>query len=179
MAFTGLGSCGAHVSDATLGMTLLRSPVYAHHAPHPLEHERHTYQYTDQGLQHFHFLLLPHTGPWQESGIIQNAMLLNRPATKVVETFHEGILPQHFQGIEINVENVVLSCLKPAYDQNGMILRLWESCGRQTDALIRIPFLAQPFHACFAPYEIKTWRILPGQMPEECMLTEFPFKNEG
>lgn len=172
MAFAGCGIGGGHINGSTIGLTLLRSPVYAHHTPHSLAEDTFTYDYTDQGEHHFRFLMLPHTGSWQESPLTREALLLNCPAVKITETFHDGILPQNFSGINISADHVLLSCLKPAEDSGGLILRLWESTGRQAHADIDGPFLSQCIKADFQPFEVKTWRIKKGHPAEECLLTE-------
>ena len=173
MAFAVRGIGGAHVRDGMVGLTLLRSPVYVHHAPHVLEEETDIYDYTDQGIQCLQYRVIPHEGHWRDSNITRESLLLNLQAVKITETFHRGNLPQRFSGIEINVGNVLLSCLKFACDGDGIILRLWESCGKSTRARIRLTLLEQYIETEFGPYEVKTWRLRPGQCPEECLMTEF------
>ena len=170
IASTGIG--GSHVKDSTLALTLLRSPVYAHHAPHPLEASAESYDYTDQGIQRYHYCLMPHMGSWQNGSVVREALLLNRPAVKITETFHDGNLPGQYQGIAIDADNVLLSCLKPAYNGDGVILRLWEACGRRTKTTVQLPLFEQCIAAEFAPFEVKTWRLRTSRPAEECLLTE-------
>lgn len=178
MAFAVCGIGGAHVRDGVIGLTLLRSPVYVHHAPHVLEEGRDIYEYTDQGIRRLQYRVIPHEGRWQDSGIVRESLLLNLPVTKIVETFHKGNLPQRFGGMEINAENVLLSCLKEACDGDGVILRLRESSGERTRVRILLTLLKDCIETEFGPYEVKTWRLRPGQKPEECLMTEFPLRTE-
>ncbi len=174
MAILSCGIGGSHVEGSLAALTLLRSPVHSFHAPHPLDEPAEVYPYADQGCHAYHCQLLPHAGSWQDSDAVQKAMLLNRPAVKVTETFHKGSLPQRHQGIRIDADNILLSCLKPAYNGDGIILRLWETCGRKTRAAVELCLLGTAFTAELLPFEVKTYRLRPGQPPEECMMTELP-----
>ena len=165
---------GAHILDGVVGLTLLRSPIYAHHAPHVPENSLHICDHTDQGVHDFEFLMIPHSSSWQSACIPQQALLLNRPPVKVMETFHSGPLPQHLSAIHIDAPQILLSCWKPAYDGNGTVLRLWESSGAAADATITLPLLGLRFPASFTPYEVKTFRIDRANQVTPCTLTEFP-----
>lgn len=165
---------GAHILGGTVGLTLLRSPIYAHHAPHVPDNSQHVCDHTDQGVHDFEFLLIPHSGSWQSACVPQQALLLNRPPVKITETFHSGLLPQHLSAIHIDAPHVLLSCWKPAYDGNGTVLRLWESGGIAADTTITLPLLGLRFSASFTPYEVKTFRIDRANQVTPCTLTEFP-----
>lgn len=181
LAFTNNGKYAAHADGSTLGITVLRSPVYAFHDPHQLSAPIETYDITETGLQEFCYQLIPHSGSWQDGRVLQEALLLNQPAVKVVETFHDGPLPPSNSGISISEENIILSCLKPAYDGDGFILRLYEAYGRDTQALIGLPLTGQELTVHFSPFEAKTYRLDPSgsRQPAECTMTEFPNANEN
>ena len=51
------GKYSLDVNGIEIGLTVLRSPVYAHHIPHELQPER-DYPYMDQGIQRFQTLCL-------------------------------------------------------------------------------------------------------------------------
>lgn len=165
---------GAHIQDATVGLTLLRCPFYSNHAPNAPEDQPDDFGYTDQGLHTYRFLFIPHGGSWQDANIPQQALLFNRPPIKVTETFHTGPLPQHMEAIHIDQPNILLSCWKPAYDGNGTILRLWEAHGAATTACISLPLLSKTIAASFTPYEVKTFRIDTEGTVSSCSLIEFP-----
>src|SRR5690606_27119704 len=70
-----------------LGMTVVRSPVSAHHEPYlPLPAEEHEWQ--DQGVQRFRYALLPHDGDRVAARVSRAAAELEEPAIALVETDH-------------------------------------------------------------------------------------------
>jgi alpha-mannosidase len=144
---------------ADLGLTVLRSPIYAHHEPAKPQPEE-FYSYIDQGIQRFTYSLLPHSGSWAEAGTVQHAAALNQPLLTLAATFHpRGFLPQQNSFLQVDVENVVVSVLKKAEDRDGWILRAYETQKRATQATISLPIWKRQIAASFAPCEIKTFFI--------------------
>ena len=85
------GKYGFDVRDEEVGLTVLRSPIYAHHDPFvPLPDE--SYSFVDQGIQRFTYALLPHTGGWETAGTVRQAAEINQRPIVVMETYHEGPL---------------------------------------------------------------------------------------
>jgi alpha-mannosidase len=151
------GKYSFDAQGADLGLTVLRSPIYAHHAPAKPQPEEH-YSYIDQGIQRFTYGLLPHTGTWQQAGTVQRAAELNQPAIALAATFHpQGTLPQANSFVQINVENVIASALKKAEEGDGWIVRLYETAGHETRATLQLPFLRRKVGTTFNPCEIKTF----------------------
>jgi alpha-mannosidase len=139
----------------TLMLTLLRSPVYAHHMPKELE-EGADYSVVDQGVQEMKYSLYPHRGKWEETQLEVYSHLLNRPPVTVIETYHDGIFPQENSFIEISEKNIILSALKKAEASEDIILRLYEAHKIETEAVIRLPLLDREISLTFTPNEIKT-----------------------
>ena len=181
LAVTNNGRYAAHTDGSTLGITVLRSPVYAFHDPYRLPDPIETYDITDNGLQEFRYQLIPHSGSWQDGKVVQEALLLNQPAVKAAETFHAGPLPAAHSGFSVSEENIIVSCLKPAYDGDGFILRMYEAYGRDTEAVIRLPLSGQELTVHFSPFEVRTFRLDPdgSREPVECTMTEFPNAYES
>lgn len=163
---------GLDVLDSEIRLTLLRSPAYANHDPdHPVPERR--YQWMDQGIQTITCRLVPHAGAWQDAAIAHRAFELNVPPLCVNEYIHGGKLPAEGSFLEVEPDNIVLTVLKLAEDSDQLVLRGYETAGRPTGALIRLPMLAIEFRATFHPHEIKTWRLtLPGGAVEEVDLLE-------
>lgn len=151
---------------ADLGLTVLRSPIYAHHRPaEPQPGE--FYSYIDQGIQRFTYSLLPHAGSWREAGTVLQAAALNQPPIPLAATFHpQGTLPQQNSFLQVNVENVIVSVLKKAEDGNGWILRAYETQKRAAQATISLPAWRWEITASFGPCEIKTF-LLPFDPDED------------
>jgi alpha-mannosidase len=58
------------------------------------------------------------------------AELFNMPAQYVVETYHEGPLPLHMEGIEVTPAHVLISAIKKQEDDEGSVVRCYEAAGR-------------------------------------------------
>ncbi len=155
--------------DNTIALTALRSPVYAHHDPYELREDE-DYSYIDQGIQHFSYALIPHSGDWRKAGTIKAAALLNQPLTTTFETFHGGALPQRGGFLAVDCDNVIMTALKKSYRGDDIILRMYESAGVKTDAAIGV--LTSTFKAHFKPYEIKTFKIRADKSVREVNLLE-------
>ena len=140
-------------------LTVLRSPVYAHHNPYILDEEEDDYQFTDQGIQNFRYTIVPHLGTGREAHLVQRAEELNQPCVTVIETYHKGDYPQKAELLTVSESNVVLSALKKAEKNNGYIVRFYETEGKECHTDICIHFLEKTIHAEFKPYEIKTFLV--------------------
>ena len=80
------------VSGADLHLTVLRSPIYAHHDPYvPVPGG--DYRYMDQGEQTFTYWLWPHAGNWRDAGLPRLCAALTEGPVALPETFHDGELP--------------------------------------------------------------------------------------
>lgn len=152
------GKYSYDVLNREIGFTVLRSPIYAHHDPLIPDPEG-EYSFIDQGVQQFTYTILPHNGGWEDAGTVRKAMELNQPPITIIETYHKGNLPQKDSFMSIDAENIVLSTMKQAEDNDDIILRLYETSRRSTTAVISLPKLDREIKASFRPCEIKTFRI--------------------
>jgi alpha-mannosidase len=143
----------------TLSMTVLRSPIYAHHDPFVPDADD-QYTFIDQGVQHFTYTLLPHRGSWEGAGTLKRAAELNQRPIAVIETYHEhGRLPQSDSFLHVDGDNIVVSAVKQAEDNDDLIVRCYETDKVLTDATIRLPRWERTIEATFGPCEIKTFRV--------------------
>jgi alpha-mannosidase len=141
-----------------IGMTVLRSPVYAHHIPTQPQPDGH-YSFMDQGIQRFTYTLLPHEGSWERAATVKSAWELNQKPVALNATFHGGKLPQTDSYLHVDAENVIVSAVKQAEDNDDLILRCYETGGIATEATIQLPHWKRKVTAKFKPCEIKTFRI--------------------
>jgi alpha-mannosidase len=142
-----------------IGLTVLRSPIYAHHDP-VVPQPSVRYSFIDQGVQRFRYAIFPHAGGWERSGLVQLAAELNQPPIAVIGTFHpDGALPQQQGFVAIEPATVVVTVLKQAEDGDDLILRAYESARTATQATIRLPAWGRTIEASFGPGEIKTLRV--------------------
>jgi alpha-mannosidase len=155
------GKYSFDVNVRDIGLTVLRSPVYANHLPVIPQADGH-YAFLDQGIQHFTYSLLPHSGSWEEAGTVRRAAELNRPPLALITTYHpHGTLPQRDSYLSIDAENIVISVVKQAEEGDDMVLRAYETAGMATDCIMRLGALlgGRTIEAAFRPCEIKTLRI--------------------
>ena len=142
-----------------IGMTVLRSPVYAHHVPTELDSDA-DYSYIDQGVQTFTYSLYPHRGSWEVAETVRRAAELNQPPVALVATAcPSGTLPLSASYAAAEPDNVMLTVLKEAEDDEALIVRAYETAGAATDATITLPGWGRTIQADFRPGEIKTWRV--------------------
>lgn len=145
---------GYDVRGADIGISAVRSPVWAWHDPRELE-EGGDFEYMDLGRQTFAVRLVPHGGDWRDAGVVRLAAELNQPPYALIETYHDGPLPQVQSFGSDGGGDVVVSVVKRAEDGDGWTVRAYETAGRETDA--RIELLGETIEARFGPNEIKTF----------------------
>jgi len=121
---------GHQLSDDTIRLTLLRSS----YDPDPLP---------ELGAHQIRYGLIPHTTPFSASAAIRAGYAFNHRPIAVNTTVHPGELPPEAAGIEVLTPNVMISAVKKAEDSTGVILRMFETEGRETKAQVRVsPMLA-------------------------------------
>jgi alpha-mannosidase len=152
------GKYGFDVQDGEIGVTAVRSPIYAHHEPRvPTPGVR--YQFMDMGQQRFRLALLPHGGGWADAGLGRRAALLNLAPTVLLESYHDGPLPRHASYARVEPDGLVLGSVKLAEDGDDLVVRVVETAGRAADARVTFPALGREVAFPIGPYEIRTWRL--------------------
>jgi alpha-mannosidase len=153
------GKYSFDVNIRDIGLTVLRSPIYAHHIPAVPDPEGH-YTFIDQGLQRFSYALLPHSGSWEAAGTVRRAAELNLRPIPLVATYHpDGRLPLSASFASVNRENILVSVLKQSEQGDDLVIRCVETSKEATRAEICLPHWHRAFEAEFGPCEIKTFRI--------------------
>ena len=157
------GIYSVSAENGKLDLTLLRSPVYAHHEnQHPRPDIQH--RYIDQGESEFHIRLLPCPTGAGNDVFTRNALELNQPSLCVIESSHDGGLPPGKTYCRINEEGgknptVLISAIKRSEDSDGWIVRAVEAAGKNADAEMDFAWLGVSRIFSFTPYEIKTIKI--------------------
>lgn len=174
------GKYSFDVNIRDVGLTVLRSPIYAHHIPAEPQPEG-EYRFIDQGIQRFTYSLLPHAGSWQEAETVRRAAELNQQPTALIGTYHpEGSLPQTGSFVQVDQPNINITVLKQAEDNEDLILRCYETAKMATGATITLPHWQRVIETRFDPCEIKTFRIPMDQGPViETNLTELETIDVG
>jgi alpha-mannosidase len=153
------GKYSMDVNIKDIGLTVLRSPAYAHHIPTEIQPTDHP-GFIDQGIQRFTYGMFPHNGSWEEAGTVQRAAELNQKPTALIATYHpNGKLPQADSFIKVTPNNVVVTVLKQAEDNSDLIVRAYETTKTACHAKIDLPKWNRVIEADFKPCEIKTFRV--------------------
>jgi alpha-mannosidase len=126
--FSLLNDCkyGYDAKGNVLRLSLLRSPEY----PDP---------HADEGHHEFTYALYPHAGGWKDALTIRrgyelNYKLISRPLEK-----HEGVLEAEHSFLQVQPDNVIVTALKKAEDENSLVLRFYEWAGREGEVTIQLP----------------------------------------
>jgi alpha-mannosidase len=151
---------GYDIKENTMRITLLKSAIH----PDPQ---------ADQGTHSFVYSLYPHKGEWRKAKTVEKAWDLNDPVAAV-----EGKWAKEESFLELDSDHVWIDAIKPAYDGNGIIIRLHEYEGRRGKVsldvargitswvetnLMEEPIgeeSASPIEVEIKPYEIRTFRVL-------------------
>ena len=148
---------GYDVRGGDVGISAVRSPVWAWHDPRELE-EGGDFAYMDQGRQRFVVRLVPHAGDLDAAAATRLAAELNQPPFALIETFHDGSLAQRASFADDCGGDVVVTAVKGGEDGDGYVVRAVECGGRAVRACLGA--LGRTFEADFGPHEIKTF-LLP------------------
>jgi alpha-mannosidase len=157
---------GYDVRGGDIGISAVRSPVWAWHDPRELE-EGGDFEYMDLGRQTFLVRLVPHAGDWRQANVVRLAAELNAPAFALIETFHDGPLPLARSFADDGGGDAVLTVLKAGED-GGYAVRAYETAGRAARASFDV--LGTRVDAEFGPYELKTLVLRDGEARETDLL---------
>lgn len=161
------------IKGGDLNLSVVRSPYYIDHGrgdQNDTESE-----YTDQGEHDFKYTILPFEGEgW--SAVTKEARLLNMPPFLLPENNHKGTLPLTLTGMTVSADNVIIGAWKQSEDGKGMILRAYETDGKETPVTIDGPMLPVPLNTTFKPFSIQTYYLENGTSEwKEVMLTEYDY----
>jgi alpha-mannosidase len=151
------GKYGCDVTGSTARVTILRSPPYAYHIPHPFGYKP-RYDWLDQGLQEFALVLLPHAGDWRAAGVVRRAREVNLPPLAITTHAHGGALPPVASALRLDARDLELTALKPAEFGRGTIVRLADRHGR--GGVGDLVWDDRRFPVLLGPGEVRTFRLI-------------------
>ncbi|HEX9036877.1 MAG TPA: alpha-mannosidase [Ktedonobacterales bacterium] len=122
------GKYGYDIHDATIRLTLLRSPTL----PDPN---------TDQGAHDVTYSLLPHPGAWPAGEVVEHGYALNRPPMfifRAVEDDSVAAQPATSPRALFTLRNAgaVIEAIKRSADGEGLMVRVYEATGARHAAHI-------------------------------------------
>ncbi len=132
---------GFDTANDMIRMTLLRSAGYpiqlraAFGLPVDKAAEA---ELTDQGKHHIAYALYPHRSDFKEALTVRKAYEFNYPIVPLIEASHKGHLPKAYSFVSVQPENIILTVIKKAEDSDDIILRLYETSGKDAKAEIHL-----------------------------------------
>jgi len=158
------GSLFAYSAEEdTLGLTVLRSPIYGDLRLRDIDLEA-DYAITQQGLTEGALRILFCGDPVQEAELFCN------PCFVIDESNHDGTLPSTGSYLDLQTEGVSVMALKHCEEGEGVILRLREYLGKGKQ--VSLTFAGKAYETAIAAHEIKTVKLLEGQLTEVDMLED-------
>jgi alpha-mannosidase len=115
---------GHDIHENVIRLSLLRAPI----SPDPV---------ADQGHHEFTYSLFPHAGNLRESGVIENASMLNAPLIVRESVSRAGKLPAAQSFFSVEGAGVQIETVKTAEDGKAIIVRLYEAHGGRKRVTLR------------------------------------------
>lgn len=152
------GVYGFYVQPDRADIVMLRSAIYAQGSSPGWYNEDDVHHYVDLGEHRFKFSLSPHGVPTPSSEKIFKAQrgldyVLANPKKKGKHDKGQSLF-------ECEASNIVLGAIKKAENGDGLILRLYETDGREVNTSIRLG--EQWTSISCNPFEIMTFRFQDG-----------------
>ncbi|MCA0294479.1 MAG: alpha-mannosidase [Actinobacteria bacterium] len=171
----------------SIGITTVRSPVYAWHDPQTLDPDG-LYSFQDQGIQHFSCLVAPHAGDWRAAQPARLAQELGLRVRAQQESFHDGPLPAANSYLDVRQSGageVLVTAVKGSEDEAGSgedtVVRMVEVAGHDSTATIALPGVARAIEVEVGPHQIRTFRVPadPAVPVTEVDVIEWPIGDRG
>jgi alpha-mannosidase len=126
--FSLLNDCkyGYDAKGNVLRLSLLRSPEW----PDP---------HADEGHHEFTYSLYPHGGNWKDGLTIRRGYELNYKLISLPFGKHQGSLAAEHSFLQAQPDNVIVTALKKAEDENALVVRFYEWAGKDGEVTIQLP----------------------------------------
>lgn len=126
---------GHSINGSTLSLTMLKCPTDP-------------YAQADQGKHSFTYSLLPHVGDFREAGVIAESWELNQPLMSMPVSAHGGTLDETFSYVSCDSDNIVISAIKKAEDDDGLIVRFHDAFDCKSTVSLRVPHGIKKAYLC-------------------------------
>src|ERR1700676_3962474 len=125
--FSLLNDCkyGYDAKGNVLRLSLLRSPEL----PDP---------HADEGHHEFTYSLYPHAGGWKNSLTVRRGYELNYKLISRAIEKHQGSLPPEHSFLEAQPDNIIVTAIKKAEDDNALVVRFYEWAGKDGDVTLQL-----------------------------------------
>ncbi len=96
-------------------------------------------QIADQGYHELTYALYAHAGDWKAGNTMRQGYELNYPLIAKVTQAHAGALPAKHSWASVDPGNVILTVMKKAEDDDGLIFRFYEFEGKPVEVKLHLP----------------------------------------
>lgn len=164
IAFIGDSTFAYTKYGSKLGLSILRSCVYADMRLYGevLKHE--DYPIMEQGIAEGRIRILMHKGSFAENKICHKAREFNNMPIVICEANHDGIFNSQDSFISLDAESAYIGCVKKSLKNDDDIVRIAEYAGNEQKVTLR--FFDKEYDIEMMPYEIKTLKIGNGNIDE-------------
>jgi len=128
-------------------LTVLRGAIYADH--YGVRDE--FCEYMEQGIHEFSYSVFPFN---DRAAAERKAEELNFPLRFLMDSFHNGKLPEKISCLENDCESVIVSAVKEYVDGDNTVLRVYEMNGEDTTASVKL--FDKQLEFAVSHHEIKT-----------------------
>jgi alpha-mannosidase len=130
--FSLLNDCkyGYDAKGNVLRLSLLRSPEW----PDP---------HADEGQHEFTYSLYPHGGGWKDALTIRRGYELNYKLISLPFGKHQGTLAAKHSFLQAQPDDVIVTAVKKAEDDNALVFRFYEWAGKDGEVKLQLPPGAQ------------------------------------
>jgi alpha-mannosidase len=135
----------ADISDAKHGFSLLNDSKYGYDAKGNvlrlslLRSPEWPDAHADEGHHEFTYSLYPHSGNWKDALTIRQGYELNYKLVSIPVGKHEGSLAPQHSFVQAEQNNVIVTSLKKAEDENALVLRFYEWAGKDGEVTFHLP----------------------------------------
>jgi len=139
----------ADISDSAHGFSLLNDCKYGYDAKGNvlrlslLRSSEWPDPHADEGQHEFTYSLYPHGGSWRDALTIRQGYELNYKLLSMQREKHEGQLAAEHSFAQLQPDNLILTAMKRAEDGNGVVFRFYEWAGKEGDAKLELPNVAE------------------------------------
>jgi len=152
------GKYGHSVEGSKISITLVKSAT----DPNPV---------ADQGKQSFTYSLMPHLDDFRKGGVIEESYALNQPLYERKVEARKGKLPERYSLISVDKSNAVITALKKAENDDGLIVRFYDAHDCKSNVSLTVPDNYTKAYLCdLMESEIKELNVMNG-------ITNIPVTN--
>lgn len=157
---------GYDIDGNTMRITLMRAPILPDAT-------------ADKGISTFRYGIYVHENRWDDADTVREAFKENIPLKAIFVENGEGEKSEH-SFITVSDDKVMIDAVKMAQDENGIIIRIYETSAHSGDVTLTLPFEKFTVTECnmmevdekeipadgnsftfsIRPFEVKTFRIV-------------------